>query len=168
MRIFDAVAARRLHLQQMPLGQIGSATQTARLPVLRNKKRLLLIPLLLGGVLLAVAQLAKTLHVPAAEEAQAAGPVVLVRVDLVPPIGWRRTANGWQRIEEDSEWTINHWMAIHRQRQSENGLLRTLSLVGRIHPISLAAGQLCVVCLIAALAREHQEKSRARATPAHD
>ncbi|WP_153555779.1 hypothetical protein [Roseimaritima sediminicola] len=75
------------------------------------------------------------------------------RVAQVPPVGWRRTVRGWERLDSDPGWAINQWIQHQQAEESTSRLLRLVRPLGRLHPVALAAGLLCVACLLAALSR---------------
>lgn len=81
---------------------------------------------------------------------------ILVRAQNVAPEGWRRTRHGWERLEQSADVTINHWIRVGVAEESRNRWLVFVQSLAVVHPISIGAAQLSVVCLIAAAARNQK------------
>jgi hypothetical protein len=65
--------------------------------------------------------------------------------------GWRRTAHGWEQFPfAASHPSINEWIAHQRQEEASNPLSRLLEQLGPVHPLSLAAAEIAIACLITA------------------
>ncbi len=86
-------------------------------------------------------------------------PQVLVKLSTVDPVGWRRTAHGWERWEPTPP-SIHDW--IHQQiaEESRHRWLAVVESLTLVHPVSIAAGQLAIVCMLAAFAHTQAESSR--------
>ena len=82
---------------------------------------------------------------------------VLVAADSVPPVGWRRTSQGWERLDQDPGWMINEWIRYQKAEESENRLLGIFDSLSVVHPVSFAAGQLAVAFFLTSMSRRRKE-----------
>lgn len=82
---------------------------------------------------------------------------VLVTAPSVPPVGWRRTTRGWERLDQDPGWMINEWIRYQKAEESQNRLLGVFDSLSVVHPVSFAAGQLAVAFFLTSLSRRRQE-----------
>ena len=72
--------------------------------------------------------------------------------------GWRRTANGWEQFPfAASHPSINDWIAHQRREEAANPLSRHLQQLEPIHPLSLAAAEIAIACLIGAAAAPNRQ-----------
>lgn len=94
----------------------------------------------------------------------------------VPPVGWRRTTRGWERMPlvPPPAPSINEQISRQRRVESQWAIYDLLDRVAGLHPIGLAAAEITIACLIALAARrqtsaaaEDRQTSSAHLTAGH-
>lgn len=77
--------------------------------------------------------------------------------------GWRRTANGWEQLPfEDVRPSINDWIANQKKEEATNPLTQPLQQLGQVHPISIAAAEVALACLIGLIASDRRPRGTER------
>ncbi|QEG41817.1 hypothetical protein [Roseimaritima ulvae] len=84
---------------------------------------------------------------------------VMVPPHDVPPVGWRRTTRGWERLDADPGWMINQWIRFQEAEESNNKLLGVFDSLAVVHPVSFAAGQLAVAFFLASMSRRRDREA---------
>gem|GEM_PF-5392501 len=100
---------------------------------------------------------AATIQTARAADMPAENGSVLISARTIAPTGWRRTVRGWERLETVQQKSINEWIQYQEAQEAKNPWLLAVQSLSLVHPLSFAAGQVAVACLLAAVAQPKRQ-----------